>query len=370
MLALKNLFRRKTRSVLTVVGVAIGIAAVVALVSVARGIRTQFNDFFSAGDAHLVLTRKGAADPFISYLPDTLLEDLRGARGVAGVHPFLFYAQQIPATPFFFFYGTTEGSPFLSQLRTVEGRDVFDSAGGPARRIAIGRKAAEALRRGIGSTLRLGAEEFTVVGIFETSLPLLDSGGLLPFEDAQRVAGLEGKMSSALVRLDSMSRDAVSESERALEEAFPDVEATSPMAFSSAFEEFALIDQAVVFLSLLAVLIGGIGVMNTMLMSVFERTREIGTLQAGGWSKGMILRLVIAEGLVVSLVGGVLGAGLGVLTVEAVGSIRALSFVSGEYRLALFVQALAVAVGMGLVGVAYPVLRAVRITPIAALRYE
>ena len=107
------------RTGLTVLGVAIGIAAVVSLIAVARGIRGQFNDFFAAGEAHLVLTRAGAADPFISYLPDDLPERLRAVEGVSEVHPFLFAAKQIPRQPFFFIYGTTGGSPVLSQLKVT-----------------------------------------------------------------------------------------------------------------------------------------------------------------------------------------------------------------------------------------------------------
>ena len=110
MLAVRNLTRRKVRSALTVLGVAIGIAAVVALIAVARGIRGQFDDFFSAGEAHLVLTRAGAADPFLSYLPDTLIETIATTEGIASVYPFLFAAHQIPGQTFFFFFGATQGS--------------------------------------------------------------------------------------------------------------------------------------------------------------------------------------------------------------------------------------------------------------------
>ncbi|MHC4415944.1 MAG: ABC transporter permease [Planctomycetota bacterium] len=369
MQALKNLSRRKVRSSLTVIGVAIGIATVVALIAVARGLRRQFNDFFAVGNAHLVLTRKGAADPFISYLPDGLIERLAGMEGIAAAHPFLFAAHQIPMSPFFFFFGTTEGSPFLAQMRVVEGRSVFEP-GLPPRPICIGQTAAEHLKLTVDSTLRLGNEDYMVVGIFESSTPLLDAGSLLPFEAAQRLAGLEGKMSSALVHLAQFNPDTLAASEAALEAALPEVEATAPAEFTTAFDEFDLAEQGVTVVTVLAVFVGGIGVMNTMLMSVFERTREIGILQAVGWSKGMILRQVLAEGLVVSLLGGPLGIGLGILAVEIVGSFGELSWVAGDYGTAVFAQAMTVAMGMGLVGAAYPALRAVRITPIEALRHE
>ena len=369
MLAVKNLARRKVRSLLTMMGVAVGIATVVAMVTVARGFRAQFNDFFAAGNAHLVLTRRGASDPFISFLPDRLIERLTQTEGIGAAHPFLFAAYQIRSQPFFFFYGTTRGSPLLAQVRIVEGRRLFDPGiSRPA--ICLGRRTAQHQELEVGSILELGRDEFEVVGIFESTTPLLESGGLLRFEDAQRVAGLEGKMSAALIHLDPFDPGRLPEAERMLEAAFAEVEATAPGQFSYAFDEFDLAEQAVTVFTILAVVVGGLGVMNTMLMSVFERTREIGILQAIGWSKGMILRQVMTEGLVVCVLGTPLGVGLGVAAVEIIGSIGQLSWVAGDYGAGVFVQALVVAVGMGILGAVYPAVRAVRITPIEALRYE
>ncbi len=369
MFALRAMTRRKVRSALTVLGVAIGIGSVVALIAVARGIRSQFDNFFATGQAHLVLSRLGAADPFISYLPDTLIDRLHAVDGVAAAYPFLFAARQVPGQPFFFLYGTTEGSPVLAQVKTIAGRDLFDP-GGPARPISVGRTIAGHLDLAVGSTISFGSDSFEVVGIFESSTPLMEAGGILHFDDAQRVTGLEGKMSLALIHLDEFSPGTLAAREAAIEREFPDVEATASAEFSRAFDEFDLLDQAVTVFTILAVFVGGIGVMNTMLMSVFERTREIGILQAIGWSKAMILRQVVLEGLVVCLLAGPLGIGLGILALELIASVGELAWVSGDYGMSVFVQAFAVAVGMGMVGAIYPALRAVRITPIEALRYE
>ncbi|MHC4990664.1 MAG: ABC transporter permease [Planctomycetota bacterium] len=369
MLAVKNLTRRKIRSTLTVLGVAVGIASVVSLMAVARGLRKQFNEFFAVGDAHLVLTRAGAADPFISYLPDDLIERLEANDLVAAAYPFLFAAHQIPGQTFFFFYGAAEGSPFLDELRTIDGRSLFDEAN-PQRRICLGRTVAGHLGKGVGSTLMLGNEEFEVVGVFESSTPLLQSGGLLAIDDAQRVAGLKGNMSLVQIRLRDFHPEMLAQAETELEAAFPEVEATAPAVFTDAFDEFDLAEQGVAVFSLLAVIVGGIVVMNTMLMSVFERTREIGILRAVGWSKGMILRQVVAEALIVGGLGGPVGIALGVGMIEAMGLFGELSWITGDYGWSLLTIAMAVAVGMVLVGAAYPALRAVRITPIEALRYE
>jgi len=368
MLALRNLLRRKVRTVLTAFGVAIGVGTVIALLSVARGFRSQFDSFFSAGNAHLVVSRKGAADPFLSYLPDELADRLRAVPGIASVHPFLFSLQQIPRVPVFFFYGTTRGSPFLVHLKRVEGRDLFEVED-PAGSICLGRRAAADLQLGVGDHLELGGERLEVVGLFTAEVALLESGGLLRFDTAQRVTGMEGKMNSALLHLADFDPDTLPQRAAQLAKAFPEAEIRSPAQFSGAFDEFDLMDEGMALLSVLAVLVGGIAVMNTMLMSVFERTREIGILQAIGWSRALVLRQVLLEGLLVSLAGGACGIALGVGAVEATGAIDGFAWIAGAYDATLFVQAMAVAVGMGLVGTLYPAWRAVRITPIEALRH-
>lgn len=369
MLALRSLLRRKVRSVLTVVGVAIGVGAVVAMITVARGFRAQFNSFFAAGDAHLVVSRKGAADPFLSYLPDSLIERLRAAEGVAEVHPFIFAIKQIRFQPLFFFYGTTEGSPFLSRLKVVSGRSIFE-IDSDRRVLCIGRTAAEHMDLDVGSILEIDDEDYVVAGIFESSVAFLDSGGLMRFADVQRVTGMNHKMNSALIRLDHFDRDRIDEVAKGLEAAFPSIEASAPAEFSQVFDEFELAEQAVTVFSIIAIFIGGIGVMNTMLMSVFERTREIGILRAIGWGRGLILRQILTEGLLISLLGGALGVALGMGIVEGVGSLAGFGWIAGDYGPIIFIQSLTVAVGMGLFGTLYPAWRAVRITPIEALRYE
>ena len=218
--------------------------------------------------------------------------------------------------------------------------------------------------------MTFGRDAFEVVGIFESSTPLMEAGGLLHFEDAQQVAGLDGKMSLAIIHFHDPAPESLAAGKARIEAAMPEVKATVPAEFSRAFDEFDLLDQVVVVFTILAVFAGGIGVMNTMLMSVFEQTREIGILRAIGWSKAMILRQVMTEGLIVCLIAGPVGMGLGVVGLMLLSSLGGFGWVAGHYTPSVFVLALVVAVGMGMVGAVYPALRAVGITPIEALRYE
>ena len=123
--------------------------------------------------------------------------------------------------------------------------------------------------------------------------------------------------------------------------------------------------------SLVAVLIGGVGVMNTMLMSVFERTREIGVLRAVGWRPGRVLRMILGESFVLSLIGGGIGILLGIAAMRAMETSSAYgSFLSVTLSPLLLAQGGAVAIGLGLVGGGLPAWRASRLLPAEAMRYE
>jgi len=369
--ALRNLLRRRVRTALTVLGAAMGVATVVALVSVSRGFQGQFDAAFAADEAHLVLTQRDAADPFLSYLPESLAARIAEHPAVAAAHPFLWGFQQVGSKEFLLIFGVTEGSPFLGEQRVVEGEALFDAEPAPDRpRTMMGVKSASQLRVELGDEFDLRDLVFDVVGLFEGSIPLYEGGVVMRLEHAQRVCGQQGNASAILLQLEDASPAGILAGGAMLEEAFPEITASEPATLTESFDEFELTRNAVRILSILAVLIGGIGVMNTMLMSVFERTREIGVLQAIGWSKAMVLRQILVEGVVVCLVGGVLGVGLGVGAVEAISNFTSLNWVAGDYGIELFLTAIGVAALMGAVGSAYPAYRALRITPIAALSYE
>ena len=124
-------------------------------------------------------------------------------------------------------------------------------------------------------------------------------------------------------------------------------------------------------ISFIAVFIGGLGMLNTMLMSVLERTREIGVLRALGWRQRRVLWLILQESLVLGLIGGLagilFGLGLGGLIALVPGTFGAIELVYGP---TLFARALVVALTAGAAGGLYPAWRATRMRPVEALRYE
>jgi putative ABC transport system permease protein len=111
--------------------------------------------------------------------------------------------------------------------------------------------------------------------------------------------------------------------------------------------------------------------MNTMIMAVFERTREFGILRAVGWRSSQIMRLVLTEALFLCLVAALIGTALGVLATRGIMLIDAVQgLLQPTYSLDVFVRAVVIASAVGLVGAFYPAYRAVRLSPMEALRHE
>ena len=121
----------------------------------------------------------------------------------------------------------------------------------------------------------------------------------------------------------------------------------------------------------LAMLVGGIVVANTMIMSIFERTREIGTLRAVGWEAKRILGQILQESLYLCAVAGIAGALFGVLLLTMLSLIPVVAqFITPTWNVQTFVTAFGVAIALGVVGGLYPAWRASQLRPVEALRYE
>ncbi|MCQ2964250.1 MAG: ABC transporter permease, partial [archaeon] len=130
-----------------------------------------------------------------------------------------------------------------------------------------------------------------------------------------------------------------------------------------------MLDGASWAISLLAIIIGGVGIINTMLTSVLERTRELGVLKAVGWSDRKILIRIIGESIVITLVAGVVGSICGIIGVELLSATGTIAL-TPTYTINTFVKAFGIALIVGVIGGLYPAIKATRLPPTEALRYE
>lgn len=120
-------------------------------------------------------------------------------------------------------------------------------------------------------------------------------------------------------------------------------------------------------ISLLAIIVGGLGIINTMLMSVFEKTREIGVLKAVGWSNKKILTMIVGESLVITIVSAIIGSLSGFLVCTLLGPQMG---INPLFTPKIFIQAFSIAIVVGIVGGLYPAIKVIKLPPTEALRYD
>lgn len=366
-LIFKNIIRQRIRTALTVLGISLGITTVVALGVVTESLKASSGEILHLGEADFMVAQEGAADLSFSVLPATTVGEVQQTEGVGSAEGMLFHIARVGSNPFFFLIGREADGLAAAPPPLINGEDWGPGA---TNEILLGRKAADNLNVGVGDTVTIEDVQFTVVGIYQTNRLYEDGGAYAPIATVQQIAGRAGVVTAVFVKLASGANiQAVAERiENNIEGA----------ATITSADEYGKVDQGVEFLdaanlaiSVLAVGIGAIGVMNTMIMSVFERTREIGILRAVGWSGRRILRMIITESLVLCAIATVVGSALGVLATRSILLIDTIrNLLEPQYSIDIFVRALVVAIVVALAGAAYPAFRAVRLTPMEALRYE
>jgi ABC-type antimicrobial peptide transport system permease subunit len=366
----KNLLGRKMRTLLTILGIAVGVAAVVALGTLAEGFVEGYGALGGGSDADLLVLQDEALDIVFSAVGQEVGSTIGALSGVDEVSGMIYTFAATEGMPYFIVYGYEPEGFAIDHFKIVEGQHLSDpdvARGGKP--LILGHAAAEDFDKAVGDTFYLYESAYRVVGIYETGEPFEDGAAVVRLEDAQIVSGKPRQVNAFLLKL-RPSAD-VDQVRQRIERRFEELTATASSGFAQEQDWLQYIYAFSWSVALIAVVIGGVGVMNTVMMSVFERTREFGVLRAVGWRPGRILLLVLGESLLISLLGGALGALLGAAGVRAVRNVPGVSgFLPVGIPPSTLVQSFAVALGLGVVGGAFPAWRASRVLPAEAIRSE
>ena len=364
----KNLLRRKVRSLLTVVGIAVGVAAVVAMTAIAWGFEKSWTGTYTARGTDLAVTKTASKSPMPAAFDEAVGEQLGKLSGVQAVSGLLTDFVGIEESPGMIVFGWESGSFLWDHLKLVEGRRPGDGK----KEIVLGTVSAELLGKQTGSTVQIDVSEFIVCGIFESSA-LVENGSLImALPQMQALTDNPGKVNFFNLRLDPKVDEAgITALKQTIREKFTGFNAFKASEMASNNTAVQLTKAMGWATSVIALVVGAIGMMNTIFMSVFERMHEIGILLAIGWRRRRILRMILWESLVLSLAGGVVGSLIGFAAVRALEATPMLrGRIEGDLSPQLFLMAFLVALGLGILGGLYPAWRGSRMTPNTALRYE
>ncbi|NJN16219.1 MAG: FtsX-like permease family protein [Oscillochloris sp.] len=362
--AARNLLRRPTRSLMTMIGLGLGVGFIVALNGIAVGVEEIMTDMLSAGQADIIVEQAGASDAAFSSIDERLVTQLAHHPAVKETSSMVFGTANVPGLPFFIVYGVDPREGYIAHYRVREGRSIQRSG-----ELILGRMAANGLEKNVGDTLRMAGASFEIVGIYESGVSYEDAGGVITLKEAQRIFGKPRQVSFVSVTLHDPGR--AKEVAAELERRIPDLMVAPTADLTERMQDFASMDAAFGALSALMLLVGGIVMMNVMLMSVFERTREIGVLRALGWGSRRVLRTVLAEALILGVLSAIAGIAIGIGLNGLIGLIPDYGeMLSPKYTPELLTQVVVMALGLGAVGGLLPAWRAVRLSPLEALRYE
>ncbi len=395
-LALGRLTTSRLRTALTMLGVIIGVASVVALVSVGQGTTSNITDRLAGLGTNLLTVNAGSSQQGGTFMgagsaESLTLDDseaLTSLSVLAGVAPessssLLVVAGEANTTTTVL--GTTADYPLVRSYEVWQGSGLTDLAVDQALRVAvIGSSTADDLGMGassVGSTIKIGGLPFLVVGILQekggSGFQDPDDQVIIPVTTLQKY--FSGSDSVRTIAVSAASGDRIEEAKTAITEAMR----SSHELAATEDDDFEILDQAQLLetasavsdtltlmlagIASISLIVGGIGIMNIMLVSVRERTREIGIRKSIGARSRDILAQFLVESVTLSLAGGLVGVVFGVAATYAIATFAG-------WNVALDLRTIAVAVGfsvaIGVIFGVWPARQAARLDPISALRHE
>jgi len=378
--SLKNLSRDKTRSFLTSLGILIGVAAVVSLVSISEGIKVEANS--QIGNTEYVKITEKTMMSTLSTLDESIINRLERIQDVK------YYTKEID------FYLKSFNNIVLGATSTLGGGNVQIISGLgiepenayyfknslPYYKVSQGRmlernednsvlineKLAKDNNLFLGNSVNIEGKNYRIVGIFGVESNFAGSGlVVMTLKSAREQSTYAEEEYSSLLIIPSADTKKFTDR---LKEIFPNNRITSSQQSAQSLNNFlSNLSIALWFVSSISAIVGGVGIMNTMLMSVMERIKEFGVLKAIGWQNKHIIKMIVLEAVLLGLLGGIGGVFLGTLGSLTV---QALTGIPTRITVELIVQVISFSIIIGSLSSLYPALIASRMSPVEAVRYE
>ena len=397
-LAFNNLKRRKLRSWLTMIGIFIGIAAVVALISLGQGLQGYITgEFEKLGSDKIYIQSKGMGIPgssgseslMLTSKDKKVIENVRGVEWVAG---YLFKQGQAKFKGELGIGFATGIEPEdmdfwidIGSLNIFEGRSLKD---GDKYKVVVGYNHAYGdiwdKKLEIGSTILIEDVDFKVIGIAgKIGNPSDDANLYVPKDTLKEILDIEDEESYFIVKTTAGfdPEDVAETIERKLRRSRGEKEdqetfsvLTSEQLLETFSSIFAVVQAVLVGIAAISLLVGGIGIMNTMYTAVIERTKEIGTMKAVGARNSDVLKIFLFESGLLGLVGGAIGVIIGIAMSTGAEYISAVAtgtnLLQADTSMTLIGGALLFSFLVGTASGVFPAMQAAKLKPADALRYE
>lgn len=347
-----NMLRRKARTFATAIGIALGVGTIVALLSVGDGLKKTAGQLVHLGASDAGIFQTGVSDPTASILPASLAQRLEKLPYVKNATPVILVIEGVRQNPAAVVFGADPNGFFARRLVTTQGR--YSLAPGT---VMVGDRLAQMLHVRPGGTLKVKKRSFKVGGIYHTGIYFEDTGAVLNLKTAQVMEHKPDSATTVPVQFSENTHHDVGI--KKLKHLLPNIQVIgTPEQAARVGANGQLVHNAVDIIAALALIVGGLGVSNTMAMAVLERKRELALLSAVGWTRVRVAGLVLLEGIATSLVGAGIGLLIGIVGARGLGHALGITgVVNPQLSVTTIWQSLVIGFCIGIIGSLYPAWR-------------
>lgn len=364
-LILVNLLRHRVRTCISIAGIAFSVAAMLTVVTVLEGAVGMFSGILSSG-AEMVVFERNVSDLFFSDVPPGTGADIAKWPTVSRADAVLFGVVTSADHPIITCFGVTAQDARLRNATWLSGSAAAFLAGGNT--VVLGERAAEFLKAATGNDVPIGHGVFRVVGVIRTRNGFEDGGVFMPLAAARKFFHKDG---ASVITIKLRRKDDAVAFEAQVRRQFPNLIALQDKEFSRSYSQFKILKATAWAVGACGLALGGLGVANTMIMSVFMRIREIAILRVNGFSNSQIAATIFGESALVSVAGAAVGLAIGVGALYALKTVPALhGYVDVTMHPLLMAGVVLLALLTGMAGALYPAAYAMRVRAVEALRFE
>lgn len=364
-LIITNLQRHRVRTLISIAGIAFSVSAMLTVVTVLQGAIGMFSGILSSG-AELIVFERNVSDLFFSDVPAEAAAKIAAWPMVDHSDPVLFGIVSSADHPIITCFGITAKDSRLRDARWIAGgAENFDHQEDG---VVLGERAAEFLAATVGSQVPIGHGTFRVIGILRTSNGFEDGGVFMPLSAARTFFHKDG---SSVITIRLRNKDQIGAFKASVRQSFPSLIALEDAEFSRSYSQFKILKATAWAVGGCGLALGGLGVANTMIMSVFTRIREIAILRVNGFSNAQIAAVIFGESAVIALAGALAGLAIGTGALYGLKLVPALhGYVDVTLHAAMLLVVVLLALCTGIAGALYPSAYAMRIRAVEALRFE
>lgn len=365
-LILTNLRRHRIRSSISIAGIAFSVAAMLTVVTILQGAIGMFSGILSS-DSEIIVFERNVSDLFFSNVPAAAVQEIAQWPTVLHADPVLFGIVSSADYPIITCFGVTAADARIRNATWLQG-DRSNFARQPDD-VVLGERAADFLAATLGRQVQIGHGTFHVIGILKTANGFEDGGVFMPLGTAQAFFHKEG--SSSVITIKLRNKEDAALFKNMIKAQYASLIALEDAEFTRSYSQFKILKATAWAVGGCGLLLGGLGVANTMIMSVFTRIREIAILRVSGFSNSQIAGMIFGESALLSVIGAFAGLAIGTCFLFILKLVPALhGYVNVAIEPLVVLMVIVLAFSTGIAGALYPATYAMRIRAVEALRFE